>query len=114
MEKRKYITPIYYFEEFELSQAVAANCGDSKDPYITSTSGDYTVCGIYIDMDHNGKISAPDTFLFLGKDTCGLYKVDSSYVPGEFLSEPQSGEFIQTQYERYCYHNPEDNKLFGS
>lgn len=117
--KKSYETPIFYLEEFALNQAIAKSCGDSTNPRIDSTQGDYTSCGIAIDTSGSGSIDVKDTFLFLkSTNLCEIYKLYDAtgdiqgVIAGTTLTDVLDAD---TSFEEYCYHNPTNgNKLFGS
>ena len=115
MEKKKYETPIFYFEQFELSQAVALSC-DTTDT-VTPLQADYTTCGIVIDDNGKKGIDSLDSLLFIDSVvSCKYYQYsDSDYLFAKNIVYSVDDDQYIVNYEGYCYHVPTNNHtLFGS
>lgn len=111
--KKKYETPIFYLEEFALSQAIATGCGPLNQARgVYPTQGDFTNCGILVDNNGDGP-SKQDKFLFLSaSEQCDFYITASGdEVSGTPVSNVDLEPGVDDVYDSYCYHNPDGTRL---
>lgn len=110
--KKRYETPIFYLENYELSQAIAVGC--AKSDLLIPLQASAMTCKMAIENDYDGQASAGDYFLFIAnlschdEDTFNNEKIDLITVEKDGFDDGQD------PYLSYCYHIPYGNVLFSS